>query len=88
MLKKNSIFTGVLVSLIFPVIACVAAYLLRNNITVINKPALPYFVAVAINMVLIRVSLKKELELTGKGLMLATFVIMLLIFILKIQNIR
>ncbi len=88
MLTKNNLFTGILIALVFPAISCLVAYLLKDNGYVINKPALPYFVAVAINMVLIRVSMKKDLDQTGRGIMLATFVIMLLIFILKIQVVR
>ncbi len=80
--------TGILAALIFPAIASVAAYSLKNNFYLINKPALPYFIAIALNLVLLRVSYKKEADKTVRGVMLATFVFMVLIFIFKIHPIR
>jgi uncharacterized protein YacL len=88
MLKKNSMLAGVLAALIFPVIAFVISFLLKNNVDIINRPGLPYFIAIALNLVLIRISFKKGLDHTAKGIMLATFVSMLLIFIFKIHPIR
>jgi hypothetical protein len=88
MLKKNSMATGVLAALIFPATAFVMAFLLKNNVDIINRPALPYFIAIALNLILLRVSFKKGLDHTAKGIMLATFVCMLLIFIFKIHPIR
>ena len=76
---------GILVAFIFPAIAFLAAFLLKDNFYVISRPALPYLVAIAFNLILIRICVKKENDKTGKGIMLATFVIMLLIFILKIH---
>jgi hypothetical protein len=80
--------TGVLVALIFPAIACLAAYLLKNNFYLINKPALPYFAAIAFNMVLLRICYKKEAGKTVSGIMLVTFVFMIMVFIFKVHPIR
>jgi hypothetical protein len=80
--------TGILAALIFPAIACFAAYSLKNNFYLINKPALPYFIAIALNLVLLRVSYKKGADKTVRGIMLATFIFMVLIFIFKIHPIR
>jgi hypothetical protein len=88
MLKKDSMPAGVLAALIFPVIAFVIASLLKNNVDIINRPGLPYFIAIALNLILIRISFKKGLDHTAKGIMLATFACMLLIFIFKIHPIR
>jgi len=88
MLNKNSMLTGILAALIFPALAWGVAYLLRTNVDIINRPALPYLFAIALNLILLRVGLKKGLDQTGRGIMLATFVIMLLIFILRIHPIR
>jgi hypothetical protein len=88
MLKKDSIVTGILVALIFPVIAFVSAYLLKNNLYLMNKPALPYFVALAFNLVLIRISVKKGLDKTSRGIMLATMAFMIVVFVFKIHPIR
>jgi hypothetical protein len=88
MLKKNSMPAGVLAALIFPAIAFVMAVLLKNNVYIVNRPALPYFIAIALNLILLRISFKKGLDHTVKGIMLATFICMLLIFIFKIHPIR
>jgi len=88
MLNKNSLLAGVLAALIFPALAWGVAYLLRTNVDIINRPALPYLVAVALNLILLRICLKKDLDQTGRGIMLATFVVMLLIAAFKIFHIR
>lgn len=85
MVNKNSFITGILAALIFPVIAWGAAYLLKTNVEIINRPALPYFVAIALNLIMMRFILKKELDQTARGIMLATFIIMLLVFIFKVH---
>jgi hypothetical protein len=88
MLNKNSLLTGVLMALILPVVACAVAYLLKNNEFIINKPALPYFGALAINLVILRVYFKKGADKTGGGIIIATFVFMVLVFVFKIHPIR
>jgi predicted Na+-dependent transporter len=88
MLKKNGMPYGILIAFIFPVIAGVAAYLLKNNMYLNNKPALPYFTAIAFNLVLLRVFYKKEADKTVRGIMLVTFVFMLLTFIFIIHPIK
>ena len=85
MLNKNNFITGILAALIFPVIAWAAAYLLKTNVEIINRPALPYFIAIALNLITMRFILKKELDQTARGIMLATFIIMLLVFIFKVH---
>ena len=88
MLNKNSLPAGILIALIAPALAWAAAYLLRNYNLIINKPALPYFIAIALNLVLIRVFSKKAADKTIRGIMLVTFVFMVLIFIFKIHPVR
>ncbi|HAL83638.1 MAG TPA: hypothetical protein DCO83_16540 [Mucilaginibacter sp.] len=88
MLKKNNLLFGVLAALIFPTIAWLIAGLLANNVYLINKPAMPYFVAIALNLVLIRISFTKGADKTARGTMLTTFAVMVLVFILKTHPIR
>jgi hypothetical protein len=88
MLNKNSLLTGILAALIFPALAWGVAYLLRTNVDIINRPALPYLVAIALNLILLRVGLKKGLDETGRGIMLTTFIFMLLIAAFKIFHIK
>lgn len=80
--------TGIFAALVFPAIAFITAYLLRYSADIINRPALPYFIAIAINLVLIRISLKKGLNDTAKGIMLATFVCMVFVILFKVHPIR
>jgi hypothetical protein len=85
---KDSLLTGILLAL--PLLACslVAGYLLRNQTILYNKPALPYLVAIALNMLLMRfLSLRDRLK-TVRGMMIATFAFMFLIFLFKIHPFR
>ena len=79
---------GVMAALIAPAVAALAAYFLRYTETIVNRPALPFLCAVAVNLVLIRFTLKKGNDQTSRGIMLATFTIMLLLFIFQIHPIR
>ncbi len=74
---------GLLAALIFPVSAFAVKYLLKNNIFILNKPAVPYLVAIALNLILIRFCVQKDMEKTARGIMLATFLVLVLVFILK-----
>jgi len=85
MLNKNSFLTGILLALIFPAIAWITAYYLKTNIYIINRPAVPYFIAIALNLIMIRFTLKKDLDKTGRGIMLATFALMIAIFMFKVH---
>jgi hypothetical protein len=86
MLKKNNLFTGILAALIFPAIAWGISYLLTNNVVIINRPAIPYLFAIALNLVAIRLIQKKDMDDTARGIMLATFVIMGVIVVTKIYH--
>lgn len=88
MLNKNSSVAGVLMAMVFPVMAWVAAGLLKYNSYIISKPALPYFIAIALNLFILRYISKNGINKTGIGLILVTSLVMVLIFILKIQTFR
>jgi hypothetical protein len=88
MLNKNSMLTGVFIAFIFPAIAWITEFVLKTNTYIINRPAVPYFIAIAINLIILRFCLKNNAEQTGRGIMLATFACMLLIFIFKVHPIR
>lgn len=80
--------TGILVALIFPGLAWLTEFILKTNTYIVNRPAVPYVIAIAINLLLIRFCFKKDADQTGKGIMLATFISMLLIFIFIVHPIR
>ncbi|MDF2433753.1 MAG: hypothetical protein JWP44_3384 [Mucilaginibacter sp.] len=81
-------FTGFLAALVFPAIALITAYLLKYDTAIVSRPGLPYFIAIALNLIIMRFALKQGLDKTGKGVMLATFIVMVLVFAFKIHPIR
>ncbi|MDP9081336.1 MAG: hypothetical protein M3O71_28325 [Bacteroidota bacterium] len=83
MLNKNSLLTGTLLALIFPAIAWITAHYLKNNIDLINRPALPYWIAIGLNLIMLRFAFKKDLDKTSNGIMLTTFAAMIAIFMFK-----
>jgi|HubBroStandDraft_5_1064220.scaffolds.fasta_scaffold288907_2 hypothetical protein len=87
MLRKDSIIIGVLIGVIFPAISAVVAYLLKGNLYLVNKPAVPYLVGIAANLVAMRILSKKDLTDTVKGMMITTFVFMLVTLIFVIHPI-
>jgi len=88
MLNKNSFLTGILLSLIFPAISLLTGYLLRGNLYLMNKPAIPYFIAMALNLVMMRVIMDKGGDKIGRGIILGSLVFMILVFLFKIHPIR
>ena len=86
MLTKNSLPFGLLIGAIAPAIAWIIFDLiLHNDAVILNKPGVPYLIAVGINLVLIRFSMKKGNDQTSKGIMMVTFLVMVLVFIFKIN---
>lgn len=83
MFNKNSYLTGILAALVFPAIACGAAYYFKYTAEVINRPALPYLVAVALNLLAMRFIFKYDYDKTGKSMMATTFIVMIAVFIIK-----
>jgi len=84
MLKKNNIAIGLLAGLIFPGLTwLVFGYFFKNKVILLNKPTIPYLVAIAVNLFIIRYLFKKGDDQTGTGMILCTFVGMLLIFLLQ-----
>lgn len=73
--------------LIPPVLAwLIFAVWLKNDGMMMDKPAMPYLIAIGINLVLLRFSARAYLDKTSNGIMIATFACTLLIFILKIYR--
>ena len=84
---KNNLWIGMAIGLIFPMLA----YLLTTYTTRMfaTKPFLLYIVAGAINLVLIRLFYRKttSLEKSAKGVMLVTFLGMLVFLYFHKMNI-
>lgn len=85
MFKKNNLFLGIIYGLIVPVLAwLVFAVILKNETVILNKPVTPYLIAIGINLVMLRFSARAYTDKTSTGIMIATFVCTLLIFVLKV----
>jgi hypothetical protein len=87
MFKQNNLFIGMLYGFIPPVVAwLVFAMLLKNDAIIMNKPAVPYLVAIGLNLLLLRFSAKAYLDKTSNGIMIATFACTILVFIFKMHS--
>lgn len=62
----------------------VFGWILKNQVVILNKPAIPYLVTVVINLFFIKYLFKKGLDQTGTGVILITFVVMFFAFLLQI----
>ncbi len=83
---KNSILMGLLIGLLLPAVAWVLFAKLYPTTVILNKPAIPYLIAIGLNLVIVKLCFKSHADQTGKGVMLATFVSMLIIvLILKVR---
>jgi sulfite exporter TauE/SafE len=86
MFKKNNLLLGMLYGLVPPAFAwLVFNYILHNEAIIMDKPAAPYLLAIGLNLLLLRYSAKNYLDKTSNGIMISTFVCMLLVFILKMH---
>ncbi len=83
---KNSILTGLLIGLLLPAAAWVLFARLYPDTVILNKPAIPYLVAIGLNLFVVKLCFQRNADNTGKGVMLATFASMLaMVFILKVR---
>lgn len=79
---KNSVLVGFLLGLIFPLLAFILMrYTDVQSQLFPDKPTGLYVIAAAVNLVGCWISYKKEMDKFGNGLVLATFLgMMLLVF--------
>ncbi len=86
MLKKDSYLTGILLAIPLPAAAFVlATYVLQDTMLISNKPALPYLAAIALNLIMMRLFSANGMVKTVKGIFIATFLITIALFILKLR---
>ncbi len=84
MINKNHIAIGFVAALFFPAIAWVIDAIILNYIPQV-KQSVPYLAAIAANLFLIRYLFKNGQDQTGIGAIICTFIIMALVFLLKIN---
>lgn len=83
---KNNFFIGLLLGSVLPVISWFLFAGLFGDVIIMRKHGVPYLVVIAINLLLLRYFYSKGQEKTSMGMMLVTFVFMLLVFILKFKQ--
>ena len=86
MLKKDSYLTGILLAIPMPVAAFVlATYVFQDTMLLFNKPALPYLIAIALNLIMMRLFSTDGVVKTVKGIFIATFLITIGLFVFKLR---
>jgi signal transduction histidine kinase len=84
MAQKVQFVTGLLSGMIIPAIAWLIFDVLYKNLILLNKPAIPYLIAIAINLFILRYFIRNDKETAGYGLMIPTFIFAMLIFKFKL----
>lgn len=84
--KKDSVWLGLIAGLVFPGLAYLLAELIKKNLTFLGKNDLIYIGCVAINMLLLKYAYKKDMEITGKGIISATFICAFIFFFYKFNK--
>ena len=86
MIKKDNVWIGMLVGLVFPAIAFFFVEILKKNISFLKKDDLLYIGCVAINLFLVRYFFNQDKENTGRGIIGATFVCAFIFFFYKVRS--
>ncbi|TAH00394.1 MAG: stationary phase survival protein SurE [Sphingobacteriales bacterium] len=86
MFKKDSVWLGLGLGLVTPGLGFLIVELLKRNITYLGKADLLYIGCVALNLLLLKLAYKKEMEATARGIISATFVCALLFFYYKVNQ--
>jgi hypothetical protein len=86
MQKGNHLFLGLLIGCILPALSWFVIADQWSAVPYLGKPGVTYLIAAALNLILLRVSYKKEADQTGNGIMIATFIFVVAAFILKIEK--
>ncbi|RZA02951.1 MAG: hypothetical protein EOP47_05115 [Sphingobacteriaceae bacterium] len=84
MLNRNHIAIGFIAALFFPAIAWVIDLVVLKYIPNV-KQSIPYLAAIAANLFLIRYLYKNGQDQAGIGAIICTFIIMALVFLLKVN---
>ncbi|MGZ3967892.1 MAG: hypothetical protein ACXVJC_23180 [Mucilaginibacter sp.] len=73
--------TGLIAGLLLPGFTWfIFGYLLKNHFVIRDKPLIPYLVALALNLLAIKILFKKGVDQTGSGMILSTFAAMLICY--------
>ena len=76
---------GVVAGLALPVLCTIVFELIFKNVWIFNKRGVPYLVAIALNLFILKYFAKKQNDKTAQGIMLVTFIFMLAVFIFRFR---
>jgi hypothetical protein len=82
---KNNVVVGMLIGLVLPLLAWIFSEVFFQRDIIANKPGVPYLVAVAINLILLKFIYKSNADKAGIGLLIVTFTAVILTFVFKIK---
>ncbi|RFZ90127.1 hypothetical protein D0C36_23085 [Mucilaginibacter conchicola] len=86
MFNRNNTIIGVILGCLPPLLLwLIFVIFLKNDAIIMDKPAIPYLIAIAMNLLMLRYCARKHFDLTSRGIMIATFACMLLIAIFKFR---
>ena len=78
---------GFAVGLIVPsLIWLMADVVLKNYTATLTKPVTPYLIGIAVNLFIIRYFFKNDLDQSGTGAILCTFIFMAAVFYFKVGH--
>ena len=86
MQKGNHLLLGLVAGLILPAVTWFVIADHWSAVPYLGKPGVPYLIAAALNLILLRVTYKKGADQTGNGIMMSTFLFVLAAFIFKIKH--
>ena len=78
---------GFVVGIIVPAITWLIADVIFKTYTAsLNKPAVPYLIGIVANLFIIRYFFKNNLDQSGIGAILSTFIVMAGVFLFKVGH--
>lgn len=82
MLNKNNIPTGILIGALLPVISALIFELGYKDWIYFHR-GMPYFAVVAANLIIIRILAKRHQDKTATGVMIVSFVFIILVYFFR-----
>jgi hypothetical protein len=86
MFKKDNIWLGVVAGLFLPAVAFGVVRIMKHYIALLAKDDLLYILCAAVNLVIVRYSIRKEKERTAHGIVASTFVCALIFIVYKLSK--
>lgn len=82
---RNNFYLGLGIGAVLPAITWIVFNYVAKDMVIMNKPAVPYLIAIAINLILVRVFHRKQADQTSRGIIVITFAFMILVFLTRIR---